>query len=99
MSRDDRAKPADRDSGSWRVAAVHRFVPAGLVGVIGLVGIVATTGTTSIVGAALVTAGVMLAISFAFLEVGYSEDRERAREQRRITPPPAGNSLPRRARL
>lgn len=72
-----RGDPADA---GWRASAARRFVLALAVAMIGLVGIVVTSGTATIAAGAVLTAGVMLAISFVFLEIGYSEDRERARE-------------------
>lgn len=41
----------------------------------------ATHGVAQIVGLGLITVALTLAISLVFLEVGLSEDRERAREQ------------------
>jgi hypothetical protein len=56
-----------------------------------LVGVVvglATSGTASIVGWTLVAVAITVAVSLAFLEVGYSEDRARARGEYGPPPPP-----------
>ena len=71
-------RPSRRPAPRW-------FLPP----VIALVGVVlglATSGTAAIVGWTLVAVAITVAVSLAFLEVGYSEDRARARGE--YGPPP-----------
>jgi hypothetical protein len=70
-----------RGERDWRKAAIRRFlVPLAIVAI--GIGVVATTsGTARIVGWGIVCLAITVAISLVFLEVGYSEDRARAREQ------------------
>jgi hypothetical protein len=42
--------------------------------------IVASSGTGRIIGWGVLGVGLVVAISLVFLEIGYSEDRERARD-------------------
>ena len=58
------------------------MVPLVLV-IVGIVVAVLTSGVAEIIGWGIVTVALTVAISLAFLEVGLSEDRERAREARR----------------
>ena len=67
----------------WRRAAGRRFLLPLAIAVVGLAVTAATSGTARIVGGGIVAVAVTVAISLTFLEVGYSEDRDRAREQAR----------------
>lgn len=53
-----------------------------VVCIAGVVVAVVTSGVAEIIGWGIVTVGLTIAISLAFLEVGLSEDRERERERR-----------------
>ena len=81
------ARPASEDrehlpDRRWRRRAVRRaLVPLVMVAA-GAVVIVATSGTERVIGWGVVAVGITVAISLLFLEIGYSEDRDRAREQR-----------------
>jgi hypothetical protein len=67
----------------WRRAAARRaLVPLVLI-VIGAVIASVTDGTAQAVGFGIFGVGCVLAVSLFFLEVGYSEDRERARDAKR----------------
>jgi multisubunit Na+/H+ antiporter MnhC subunit len=76
----------DTGERDWRSAAALRFAVAFVLMVVGIVLEVATKGTASIIGWGIVGLAVTLAISLIFLEVGYSEDRARARESDRTRP-------------
>jgi uncharacterized Tic20 family protein len=65
----------------WRAAAARRFVVPLVIAVVGIVVVVVTDGTARIVGAGVIAVAVVVAISLVFLEVGLSEDRERARDE------------------
>ena len=68
----------------WRRRAARRAMWPLLVAVAGFVVVlIGEDGTLGIIGWAIVGAAVAIAISLVFLEVGYSEDRERAAEQRK----------------
>jgi hypothetical protein len=67
------------------------LVPAGIGGVIGFGG---TFG--QVLAIALIGLGLVLATALVFLEVGLSEDRERARETERREPPLRNRPRPRR---
>jgi hypothetical protein len=54
-----------------------------VLAVAGTVVVVASSDVGRIIGWGLVALAITLAISLVFLEVGYSEDRERARQARR----------------
>jgi hypothetical protein len=56
-----------------------RWLLPPVVAVVGVVLVLATSGTMEIVGAGVIGVAAVVAISLAFLEVGYSEDRARAR--------------------
>lgn len=75
--------PPSGDPGSWKRAAALRGAAVAALAVAGLVLAFATDGTVSDVGYGLFGIAFVLALSLAFLEVGYSEDRSRAREERR----------------
>jgi hypothetical protein len=74
--------PAAAANGGWRPAAA-RFAVSAAIAVAGLVVIVATGDPASIIGWGVLAIGLTLAVSFVFLEIGYSEDRARAAERRR----------------
>lgn len=61
----------------WRRAAARRFLVPLAIAIAGIVLIAATSGTVEIVGGGLLALAVTIAISLVFLEVGYSEDRDR----------------------
>jgi hypothetical protein len=65
---------------SWRRAAARRFAVAAAIAAAGIVVIVASSGTGRIIGWGVLGVGLVVAISLVFLEIGYSEDRERARD-------------------
>jgi hypothetical protein len=65
-----------------------RWLVPPVLAVVGLVLAVATSGAPSVVGICLVGAAVVLVVSLVFLEVGYSEDRARARGEYGPPPPP-----------
>jgi hypothetical protein len=64
----------------WRRAAARRFLVPLAIAIAGIVVVAVSSGTAEIVGGGLIA--VTIAISLAFLEVGYSEDRAREREER-----------------
>jgi hypothetical protein len=66
-----------------RDAASRRFLVPVAVGLAGAVLIATTSGTADTIGWGVLAIALVGAISLAFLEVGYSEDRQRARERRR----------------
>jgi hypothetical protein len=66
----------------WRRAAARRFLVPLVIAIAGIVVVAVTSGTAEIVGGGLLALAVTVAISLAFLEVGYSEDRARERDQR-----------------
>jgi hypothetical protein len=59
--------------------ATPRWLLPPFIAVIGIVLVLAGSGTVAIVGWGLVAIALTVAISLVFLEVGYSEDRARAR--------------------
>lgn len=65
------------DGKDWRRAAARRFLVPIAIAIVGFVLIAATSGTAEIIGGGVVALAVTIAISLAFLEVGYSEDRDR----------------------
>src|SRR5215207_1497278 len=69
--------PAAAANGRWRAAAAARFAVSAAIAVAGLVVIVATGDPASITGWGVLAIGLTLAVSFVFLEIGYSEDRAR----------------------
>lgn len=69
--------------GDWRRAALRRaLVPLALL-IVGIALLVATGDIANLVGWGAIGVALTLAVSLAFLEVGYSEDRARARERAR----------------
>jgi uncharacterized membrane protein len=75
------AAPQDAGDRALRAAAERFAVPLGIAAV-GIVLIVVAGGTLSIIGWGVVAVAITVAISLVFLEVGYSEDRARARDER-----------------
>lgn len=65
------------DGNDWRRAALRRFLVPLAIAIAGIVLVVATSGTAEIIGGGVIALAVTIAISLAFLEIGYSEDRER----------------------
>ena len=71
----------DQEPIDWRRRAARRSVWPLVLAVIGfIVVLIGEDGTLGIIGWGIVGAGVTVAIALVFLEVGYSEDRERAAE-------------------
>lgn len=66
----------------WRRAAARRFLVPLAIAIAGIVVIAVGSGTVEIIGGGVVAVAVTVAISLAFLEVGYSEDRARERDER-----------------
>jgi hypothetical protein len=74
--------PYDAADRGWRRTAARRFLMPVAVAVAGSVLIAAWAGVARIIGWGIVGVAITIALSLVFLEVGYSEDRARAREQR-----------------
>ena len=71
----------DQEPIDWRRRAVHRAKWPMALAVIGFVIVlIGKEDTLGIIGWGVVGAGITVAIGLVFLEVGYSEDRERAAE-------------------
>lgn len=70
------------DDKDWRRAAARRFLVPLALAVVGVVLVLATSGTVELIGGGLIALAATIAISLAFLEVGYSEDRARERGER-----------------
>ena len=67
----------------WKQEAIRRFTLAAVLLVAGLVIVIlAGSGVLRILGWAVVAAAISIAVSLAFLEIGYSEDRARSNERR-----------------
>jgi hypothetical protein len=66
----------------WRRAAARRALAPLAIAVAGIVVIAAGSGTVRIIGWGVLAVAITVALSLVFLEVGYSEDRARAREER-----------------
>jgi hypothetical protein len=66
----------------WRRAAARRFALPLLIAVAGIVVVAVASGTTRAIGWGVVALAITVAMSLVFLEIGYSEDRARAREDR-----------------
>lgn len=80
----------------WRRTVLRFIVPVALA-IAGAVLAVVSDGTLRVVGWGVIAVAITLAISLVFLEVGYSEDRARAREDAR--PDGAGSAPTRLTRL
>jgi hypothetical protein len=76
--------PGDR---AVRRAAARRFAVPLVIAAAGIILIVAAEGAAWVIGWGVLAVAVTVAISLVFLEVGYSEDRARDREQRAGSPP------------
>jgi MFS family permease len=78
--------------GGRRTAAARRFLAPLVLAVAGILLAALTTGTARIIGWGVIAVAITVAISLVFLEIGYSEDRARAREAgtRRPTRPSDG---------
>jgi hypothetical protein len=76
------AAPPDTGDHSWRRAAARRLLVPLLIAAAGIVLIAAAAGTVNIIGWGVLAVAVTVAISLVFLEIGRSEDRARAREER-----------------
>lgn len=61
----------------WRRAAALRFVVPLAIALVGGGIVLATDGTAEVIGWGVIGVAVAVALSLVFLEVGYSEDRER----------------------
>ena len=72
-------RPPERD---WRRAAKLRFGGAALLFVAGAVMAAVGDGAVDVAAVVVMGVAVVLAVSFLFLEVGLSEDRERERKRR-----------------
>lgn len=73
----------------WKRRALRRAAWPLALAVIGFVVVlIGEDGTLGIVGWGIVGAGVTVAIGLVFLEVGYSEDRERAADAEQRNGPP-----------
>jgi hypothetical protein len=63
----------------WFRAAVRRFLVPAAIAIAGMVVVLVVAGSTgAIIGWTLIGLAGILAVGLLFLEVGYSEDRERA---------------------
>jgi hypothetical protein len=73
--------PAD-DAARQRSAAIRRFLVPLAIAAVGIVLIAAGSDTIRIIGWGTFAVAITVAISLIFLEIGYSEDRARARDER-----------------
>lgn len=80
----ERSAPAPDgiDERHWRRAAGRRLLVPLVIAAIGIALMTTTSDTVSIIGWGTFAVAITVAISLVFLEVGYSEDRARAREER-----------------
>ena len=82
-----------------RKVAVTRILPPLALAVTGVVLATAWSSTAAqAAGFALVGIACVIAVSLAFLEIGLSEDRERARARRRQAPTGEDDAAPREPR-
>jgi hypothetical protein len=72
----------DAERRQRRRAATRRFLVPLAIAALGIVLIATRSETVSIIGWGTFAVAVTVAVSLIFLEIGYSEDRARAREQR-----------------
>ena len=78
-----------------RRGRISGFGSAAVLVVAGVVVAILVSGTFGqIFGFVLIALGLVLATALVFLEVGLSEDRERAREAAEKSPPPTGQRGP-----
>ena len=89
----------------WRRPAARRFAAAAAITIAGAVVAAMAGGTPALIGWAILGVGLVLVVSLVFLEVGYSEDRERRQEAERrrraaraARPSPPRHALPGRPR-
>ncbi len=76
---------ADMEPIDWRRRAAHRSKWPLVLAVIGFaIVLIGKDDTLGIIGWGVVGLGITIAIGLVFLEVGYSEDRERAAEAERL---------------
>jgi len=66
----------------WRRAARRRLLVPLAIAVVGIALMTSRSDTVSIIGWGTFAVAITVAISLIFLEIGYSEDRARAREER-----------------
>jgi len=83
------APPPGAEDRGWRRAAALRFLVPLVIAAAGIVLIAAGDRTVSVIGWGVFGVAITVAISLIFLEIGYSEDRDRSREQRAGEAPPA----------
>jgi hypothetical protein len=72
----------DAERRHWRRAAMQRFLVPLAIAAVGIVLITTASQTVSIIGWGTFAVAITVAISLIFLEIGYSEERARAREAR-----------------
>jgi uncharacterized membrane protein len=65
----------------WRTAAMRRLVVPLVLALIGIALLTSSSDTVSAIGWGTFAVAITVAISLMFLEIGYSEDRARAREE------------------
>lgn len=81
------AEPHPDEPIDWRRRAARRSVVPLLIATAGFVVVlIGRDETLGLIGWGIVGAAVAVAIALVFLEVGYSEDRERAAEAERRDP-------------
>jgi hypothetical protein len=71
--------PGTSEPAARRRRPAPRWLLPPVIALVGVALILATSGTLEIVGAGVIGVAAVVAISLAFLEVGYSEDRARDR--------------------
>ena len=76
------ATPPGAEERGWRRAAALRFLVPLVIAAAGIVLIAADDRTVSAIGWGVFGVAITVAISLVFLEIGYSEDRDRSRERR-----------------
>jgi hypothetical protein len=79
--------PVQTGAHGWRGAAARRFLVPLAIAAVGIVLVVATTGAVRVIGWGVVAVAITVAMSLVFLEIGFSEDRARAREDRAAVQP------------
>jgi hypothetical protein len=63
----------------WQRAALRRAIVPAVLMIAGLALVLAAGGTVETIGYVLLGLGGILAVALVFLEIGFSEDRERSR--------------------
>jgi hypothetical protein len=71
--------PGTNEPAARRRRPAPRWLLPPVIAVVGVVLVLVTSGTMEIVGAGVIGVAAVVAVSLAFLEVGYSEERARAR--------------------